>query len=191
LAISSKNIASLLDFTVQGVGKWKKENIQNNKRKIISLLEKYFIDEDIVEFLQTGKISRLENHETSANYLLIDYVRYVLFDKLDKYFFEPRYDDNAELKWKLHIIPKRVFLNILKHIENQPKLEVEPYKAKEFLLETIKIWKKEHTVTKENETKTFNIDFSKEKEWLISIISNDFSIVECYALIKYADDYLK
>lgn len=181
----------MLDFTVQGAGKWKKENLQNDKRKIISLLEKYFIDEDIVEFLQTGKISRLENNETSANFLLIDHVRYTLLDKLDKHFFEPRHDDDIELKWKLYIFPKRIFLNILKHIENQPKLEVEPYKAKEFLLETIKTWKKEHTITKENEAKTFNVDFQKEKEWIINIISNDFSIVECYALIKYADDYLK
>jgi len=35
--------------------KWKRE-----KRPIISLLEKYFTKEDLVEFLETGKISKLE-----------------------------------------------------------------------------------------------------------------------------------
>jgi len=181
-----QSIKKILDIADRTYYNWKIE-----KRPIINLLEKYFTEQDLEEFLETGSISRLETNQKTTNFLLIDYVRYVLSDKLDKYFFEPRYDDDMELKWKLHTIPKRVFLDILKHIKNQPKLEVEPYNAKEFLLETIKIWKKEIKITKENETKTYNLDFSQEKEWLISIISNDFSIVECYALIKYADDYLK
>jgi len=50
-----KKIENLFLFTRQTWSKWKKE-----KRPIVNLLEKYFSDEDIEEFLKTGKISRFE-----------------------------------------------------------------------------------------------------------------------------------
>lgn len=53
--LSTKDISNLLLFTPQGVNKWKKE-----QRPIIALLEKYFSKEDLIEFLETGKIQKLE-----------------------------------------------------------------------------------------------------------------------------------
>lgn len=49
------NISKLFDFANSTVYKWKKE-----KRLILDLIDKYFTDEDIEEFLKTGKISKLE-----------------------------------------------------------------------------------------------------------------------------------
>lgn len=51
-------IAKVLGVTVKSVYNYEKEN-----RPIISLLEKYYTDDDIQEFLETGKISKLESIE--------------------------------------------------------------------------------------------------------------------------------
>jgi len=53
--ISTKYIAELLQFTPQGVNKWKKE-----QRQIILFLEKYFTDRDLEEWLEHKHISKLE-----------------------------------------------------------------------------------------------------------------------------------
>jgi len=57
-----KIIMKLFMFTRQSWNNWKKE-----KRPIILLVEKYFTNEDLQEFLDTGKIKRLED---------IDFINY-------------------------------------------------------------------------------------------------------------------
>ena len=54
--MTNTSIARLFEMTSQGIGKWKKE-----KRPIISFIEKYLNDENIQEFLETGKIEKFEN----------------------------------------------------------------------------------------------------------------------------------
>ncbi len=48
-------IVKILDVSKNTYWNWKNQN-----RPIISLLDKYFSKEDLQEFLQTGKIERLE-----------------------------------------------------------------------------------------------------------------------------------
>ena len=50
-----KAIAKILDVTLKSVYNYKKE-----KRPIISLLEKYFTEADLEEFLKTGVVSKYE-----------------------------------------------------------------------------------------------------------------------------------
>lgn len=56
-SVNLTNIAmsKVFEMTPQGVGKWKKE-----KRPIISLLEKYFTQTDLEEFLEYGTIEKLQ-----------------------------------------------------------------------------------------------------------------------------------
>lgn len=54
--IDWKKIEDLFIFTRQTWSKWKKEN-----RPIVNLIEKYFDDKDIQEFLETGEIKKFEN----------------------------------------------------------------------------------------------------------------------------------
>jgi hypothetical protein len=54
--IDWKKIEELFIFTRQTWSKWKKEN-----KPIVNLIEKYFEDKDIQEFLETGKIKKFEN----------------------------------------------------------------------------------------------------------------------------------
>lgn len=49
-------MSKLFDFNSSTYYRWKKEG-----RPIIALLEKYFKKEDLEEFLETGKIAKLEN----------------------------------------------------------------------------------------------------------------------------------
>ncbi|RXJ76988.1 hypothetical protein CRV03_06915 [Arcobacter sp. F155] len=57
--MTNTNIARLFKMTSQGIGKWKKE-----KRPIVIFVEKYFTDENIDEFLETGKIQKFEYFNT-------------------------------------------------------------------------------------------------------------------------------
>ncbi|RBQ31544.1 hypothetical protein CRU92_07150 [Arcobacter sp. FW59] len=58
-------MTKLFEFSAPTYYKWKKQD----KRKIISLIEYAFTDEELVEFLKTGKISRIEDMG-SQDYLL-------------------------------------------------------------------------------------------------------------------------
>ncbi len=48
---------TLFEFSAPTYYKWKKQD----KRKIISLLEYAFSDDDLIEFINSGKISKIEN----------------------------------------------------------------------------------------------------------------------------------
>lgn len=84
--LSTKDISNLLLFTPQGVNKWKKE-----QRPIIVLLEKYFDKEDLDEFLETGKIAKMDNLHlvhTAAEKIVRDffYTNYANSRKNDEFF---------------------------------------------------------------------------------------------------------
>jgi len=57
-------MSKLFDFNSSTYYRWKKEG-----RPIIALLEKYFTKEDLIEFLETGKILKFENLNLSDNYI--------------------------------------------------------------------------------------------------------------------------
>ena len=54
--IHYKKVEQLFSFTRQTWAKWQKEN-----RPIVTLIEKYFNDEDLEEFLNTNEIQKMEN----------------------------------------------------------------------------------------------------------------------------------
>jgi hypothetical protein len=162
-------IAKVLGVTVKSVYNYEKEN-----RPIISLLGKYCTDDDIQEFLKSGKISKFEEKkENYQDYMLIDYVKYNLKEKLDRLLLKP-----GVFKWLENIIPKNIFLKILKEISEDPKIEVEKYRSKEYLIQKIESYK------------VASINNSNKKQ-LIGIIKNNLSNIECYVLIKYADEFLE
>jgi len=162
-----KQIVQMLGNTEKSYYRWKKEN-----RPIITFLEKYFTKEDLEEFLKTGIMSKLENTEDNqVSYMLIEYVRYNLKDKLTKVF-----EDISS--WSDKYIYKSNFVESLQNIASDPKFEIEKHKSKDFLINAIEEYKIQ--------------GFSKvKKEQIINIFKNNFSNLECYVFIKYADEFLE
>jgi len=157
-----------------GVSKNSYWNYKKQQRPIILFLEKYFTEDDLEEFLTTGKMTKLEKKEDSyLTFMLIDYVKYNLKEKLNNLLLKP-----GVFKWLENIIPKNIFLKILKEISEDPKIEVEKYRSKEYLIQKIESYK------------VASINNSNKKQ-LIGIIKNNLSNIECYVLIKYAEEFLE
>lgn len=57
IMVGEKNVLKLMCYSRNTYYVWKRE-----KRPIIELIDKYFQDNEITEFLETGRISRLENN---------------------------------------------------------------------------------------------------------------------------------
>lgn len=68
--------SSILGCSISGYYKWKKEG-----RPIINLLEKYFTKEDLAEFLETGKIEKMENINYLADFPF--YIRSIFHHIID------------------------------------------------------------------------------------------------------------
>lgn len=76
-----KLVTKLFGFSRQSWNNWKKEQAEEGTRPIISLLEKYFSEYDLQEFLETQKISRLElcaENEEENIYAHIQYLNIFL-----------------------------------------------------------------------------------------------------------------
>ncbi len=160
-------ICQLLGISTASYYRWKEE------RPIIAFLERYFRDKDLEEFLTTGKMTILEERgENYQDYLLIDYVKYNLKEKLNRILL-----NHSGLKWLENIIPKNIFLKILKELSEDPKIEVDKYRSKEYLIQKIESYK----------VASIN---SLNKKKLIGIIKNNLSNIECYVLIKYTEEFL-
>ena len=157
----------MLGNTEKSYYRWKKEN-----RPIIAFLERYFTKEDLEEFLKTGIVSKLENTEDhKMSYMLLEYVRYNLSDKLANAF-------EAVSSWSDKYLHKKEFIEILQSIASDPRLEIEKHNSKDFLIKAIEDYKIQ--------------GFSKvKKEQIVNIFKNNFSNLECYTLIKYADEFLE
>ena len=162
-----KQIVRMLGNTEKSYYRWKEEG-----RPIISFLEKYFTKEDLEEFLKTGIVSKLENtDDKQISYMFIEYVKFNLKDKIDKIFADIAH-------WSNKYIYTKEFVDALQNISSDPKFEIEKHKSKDVLIEIIEEFK----------IKGFS---NIKKEKVISIIKNNLSNIECYVLIKYADEFLK
>ncbi len=162
-----KQIIQMLGNTEKSYYRWKEEG-----RPIIAFLERYFTKDDLEEFLKTGIMSKLENPEDyQFSYMFFEYVRYNLKEKLFRIF-------NDISSWSNKYINSKDFIDALKNITLDPKLEIEKHKSKEFLIRAIEEYKIQ--------------GFSKaKKEKVINIIEANLSNIECYVLIKYAEEFLE
>jgi|GEM_PF-5130120 len=91
---------------------WKKEE----KRLIIKLLEKYFSKEDLKEFIETGKISKIEKSNQIYDRLLFDTVKkyFNAFSSLD---FESRHEPFIDFYiFFLHMLTKNEPMSLTDHI---------------------------------------------------------------------------
>ncbi len=84
-----KIVMELFQFSRQSWNNWKKEN-----RPIVLLIEKYFTNQDLQEFLDTGKISKFENVERLPEILKI-LTKYTTKDL--RVFLAKSYSDNDVL----------------------------------------------------------------------------------------------
>lgn len=144
--------------------KWKKE-----ERPIIELLNKYFSQEDLEEFLSTGTIKRLDKESavdnTDITNILVDDTIFRLRTKLQQ-----KTDGNL-----LNLITTFVSKGLLTRIVEELSTNKELYtltNSKDYLIDRIK-----------NENEKF-FEYFKKRE-LINYIENNLSKVECYVLINY------
>ena len=163
-----KEIVKMLGNTDKSYYRWKEEG-----RPIIAFLEKYFNEEDLKEFLETGEISRLENDNSGMEYMLIEYARYNLKFKLDTILLNPMWIDISKK------FPRKIFLDVIGEIKNSPKIDIQKYKSKEYLIERFEM----HTPTLEALNK-------RNKDLVIKLIRENLSNIECYVLIKYPEEIL-
>ena len=80
-------LSKLIGNSPRSISNWKKEG-----RLIIELLEKYFTKEELLEFLQTGKINKLENIGTTTAVSVINFVNKVAYLYTEKQNSELFYD---------------------------------------------------------------------------------------------------
>lgn len=57
--ITAKNFSKLLEISEKSFYRWKSKD----HKLLINLIDKYFREDDLTEFLETGKIKRLEKVE--------------------------------------------------------------------------------------------------------------------------------
>lgn len=168
-------IAKVLGVTVKSVYNYEKE-----KRPIITLLEKYYTDEDIIEFLETGNIKRLEENNISNTKLelhekiLEDNALYSAKEKLKKLFDSNIIDS---------IIYTRGAKGIFKDILEEINSEDDNYtydNAKQRFIDYIM----------GREVTWFSLKNPAKQKLLSSLINKDLSKIECYSIIKNPKDVL-
>jgi len=143
-------------------------NWDTQQRPIISLLESYFSQEDLEEFLKDGKIKRLEGENSyKVDPMLIDHIKHSLkiikgrgvFEKLN------------------HLIPYKIFISILEDLKNESDIELDKESSKQMLINRIKGY-------------AASILEKPSKKQLIDLIDENLSNIECYVLIKHHDEIL-
>ena len=72
--IKLSTLASFFNFTTRAISDWKKQN-----RPVVLFLQKYFSEEDISNFLEKGKIDRLDYLEDTKS--VTDFIIKEVFDK--------------------------------------------------------------------------------------------------------------
>ncbi|MCG3672402.1 hypothetical protein ACN09X_03760 [Aliarcobacter butzleri] len=166
-----KVIAKLIGNTERTIFAWKKEN-----RSIINFLEKYFSEEDLEEYLRTGKIDRLEQDDRNIhkiddiNVILIDYTKYQLKDKLQKI------TDKNTMEWLWYFFAKKILIKVLHNISSDNRTTA-IMNSKEFLL---------------NEINDLKIDtiYKAKRSVIMNMIEQNLSDLECYVLIKHYKEIL-
>lgn len=97
--IKTKLLSELMENTPETIRNWKKQN-----KLIIQLFNKYFDDEDIIEFLDKGKISKFENKLKEKN------------DEIRDLFFKT-YDEAKEIGNEVKLKAVIENFNLMKSIE--------------------------------------------------------------------------
>lgn len=122
-----KEIAELIGNNDKTIYRWKKEG-----RPIISLLEKYFTKEDLEEFLETGKIQKLDNLKLlnkTAEQIVLDffyekYTNNFINDEFAEIIF-PEYIQNENQYVEKR---KKVYQEMLsKRLNEEKKEELDSY----------------------------------------------------------------
>lgn len=161
-----KKVMATLFATAEGTFyKWKKQ-----QRPIVLLIEKYFTKEDIEEFLETGKITKLENiapYDYLSEKHLIDLSFYILKPKLKDLFagsiFDKVYNKGS----------KDILIDVLKKISVKDK-SFTVDNAKDRLLDRIS----------QEELKWLSLKNPAKRDLLSHYIKEDFSNAEILAMVQ-------
>lgn len=165
-----KLMVKLFGFSRQSWNNWKKEK---EDRPIVKLLESMFTNEDILEFLESGRIKRFEaeKFKNFVDPLFIEYVKFNLPSKMDKIKGE------GLIMWLNRLIPNHILTTILEEIKKDENIELHQDKSKKFLIDRIKGY-------------AASFEKKSSQKQLIDLIDKNFSNIECYVLIKYYDEIL-
>jgi hypothetical protein len=163
-------MSKLFGFSTQTYFNWKKEL---EKRPILSLIEKYITKTEILEYIESGKIERLEKLSILSNVeleneLLEKHIAYELRHKL--------YLDTASTfgNWLGHVVGMPV---IHKALEEIGKGEYTKFDTKEKILNQIKGMEL---------SGLFNKVFEKQNKNVASrYIERNLSELECYVWVKH------
>ena len=169
-------LSQLLEISEKSYYVWKKKS----HTKLIKLLEYCFSEDEIFEFLETGKISRCEKqHAATHNELekyLIDLSFYILKPKLKElfggHFFGPNkiYTKGA----------KEILIDVLKKISPKDhSFTIE--NAKERLLDRIS----------EEELKWLALKNPAKRDLLSHYIKEDFSNAEILAMVQNSNEIVE
>jgi len=157
-----------------GVSKNSYWNYKKQDRPIITFLEKYFTEEEIVEFLDTGSMQKLEDTNKFVQNVKLENE---LFEKHIAYGLQYKFRNDREgsfLNWLSHVAGKKYLKEIVLDIQ---KGEYSMADTKEKILSQISGMEK---------TTEFNILVAKLKKGdLSSYIRRSLSELECYVLVKH------
>ena len=187
-------IMKLCSFSRNSYYVWKREG-----RPIIQLLEKYFSDEELEEFLQNGSIATLDsfnNNKTVTNIEVLNEVSNLVRKQLERKITSL---DSIGTKTVSNIIEdyfKRSNENIdtkdfslfYKNIS-----DIQHYYAQDIAEIEIKRIRKNFKFTEKNK-EVFEAEISKKKEYRIDIITNFFNSLnesELFLLLSGYKDLLK
>lgn len=169
MSIQGKLLADLLGFTVQGANKWKRE-----ERPVVALLEKFFSDSDISEFLETGNIKSLSQDNNTLQEvnlykkLLTDHALYSAREKLQKLLDGNFIDRTIYTKGA-----KGILVDVLERIDsNDTSYTME--NAKQRLMDAVA----------NSEVSWFSLKNPQKQKLLSSILNKHLSDIEAYAIVK-------
>ncbi len=139
--------------------------------ELIALLEEYFTEEMIYEFLENGSVISLEKENNPNNInIFMDHVKYQLRDKIRNY------TDGSFFDWTNKMIPKKYLIKILKDLsQDKKKFTIE--NAKESILDRIKGL--EVSIINKNNQKQIS-----------NFIEENLSMIECYILIQEHEEIM-
>ena len=160
-------VANILGVSVKSIYNYYKDQ---NGKPIIPLLEQYFSDSDLEEYLKEGKISKLEKLDNLDSNLLEQHIAYELKHKL--------YLDTQSsfFKWFEHIAGTGVMDKVIQEIRQD---DYNRRNTKQKILERIK------TIEL---TGFFNKIIAKgRKNVASSYIERNLSELECYVWVKHYD----
>ena len=160
-------ICKLLGISTASYYRWKEE------RPIISFLEKYLTEDEIFEFLETGKISKCENQlaasDNETERYLIDLAFYLVKPKFKEYFGGTPFGPNKAYTKGA----KEILIDVLKKISpKDASFTIE--NAKERLLDRIS----------GEELKWLAIKNPAKRDLLSHYIKENFSNAEILAMVQ-------